>query len=608
MKAKTAPDGSALIAFLVAIGGVVAAFSYTTQFMARSFGYAVALGRPLHGHIYQPLASFMWLAQLDSRCAIAVLRRSRCEPSTLAFLRNAHNVLGGGLLLTAVVVLSVLLVGTIVRSQRTAQTRRRAPQGVLVDETLPLGVRPIVLELGRSTGRLMDLGHGAAVTKGHMLRLVGDDAAQNIVVYGGIGSGKTTRMMNRLARQALQQGCGMLVFSVKSDYGETFIAIARSVGRNVTRIGIDALPFNLLEGVTPEIAASYLKSALLLAGNVSAESVFWNELATELARNALGVLEHIPEHYSLYGLYQYIFLRAFRDELEPTVNFVYARLRETDPAAAERLERYADYESSVFDGFDEKVKAGVRAQLSQVLTPFTLPALQYAFCTARPNNVAMESVLDGTIFLLDLPLSTFGLGAKTIYTLVKLRFFNTMERRRTEKAWDRTRPVVFMCDEYQEIVSVAKGALSDLNFWDKSRDAKCVGIISAQGFSSFKAVIGDYALTAALLQNFRQNIVFRTEDEETIKRATFLMGQVEVERENSSRTKSRSSTTGRVTRSASEGAQVNRQMQSTINPQLFRQLGVGEALAILSIGGGAYDDVITTEPLYVDAAAEVAHA
>ncbi len=607
MRAKAAPDGSALIAFLLAIVGVVAAFGYTTQLIARSFGYAAVLGRPLYGHVYQPLASFMWLAQLDSRCAIAALRHSRCEPSTLAFLRNTHIVLGGWLALTALAVVAVLIVGGLLRSARASRSRRRAPLPVVIDAKEPAAIRPFVLELGKSTGRLMDLGHGAAVTKGHMLALVDDDAAQNIVVYGGVGSGKTTRMMNPLARQSLEQDCGMLVFNVKGDYSDTFVAIARRADRNVTRIGIDGLPFNLLEGLSPEVAASFLKSALLLAGNVSADSVFWNELATELARNALGVLEHVPEHYSLYGLYQYIFLRVFRDELEPVVNTVYARLHASDPAAAERLERYADYETSVFEDFDEKVKAGVRAQLSQILTPFTLPALQYAFCTARPNNVAMERVLDGAVFLLDLPLSTFGLGAKTIYTLVKLRFFNTMERRRIEKTWNQTRSVVFMCDEYQEVVSVAKGALSDLNFWDKSRSAKCVGIISAQGFASFKAVIGDYALTASLLQNFRQTVVFRTEDEETIKRVTFLMGQVEVERENSSRTKSRSSTTGRVTRSSSEGAQVNRQMQSTINPQLFRQLGAGEALAVLSIAGVAYDDVITTEPLYVNAA-EVVHA
>jgi len=48
-------------------------------------------------------------------------------------------------------------------------------------------------------------------------------------------------------------------------------------------------------------------------------------------------------------------------------------------------------------------------------------------------------------------------------------------------------------------------------FWDKSRSSGCVGIISAQGISSFYAAIGEHDLAAALLQNPRQTICFRTE-------------------------------------------------------------------------------------------------
>lgn len=314
-----------------------------------------------------------------------------------------------------------------------------------------------------------------------------------------------------------------------------------------------------------------------------------------------------------------IFDQQFRAELEPAINSVYTYALAHHPDAAERYEKYANYEDSVFNTFDTKVKAGARAQLSQILSPFNQPALHAAFCTRSLENLRMESLLDGAVLLLHLPLAVYGLGAKTVYTLVKLRFFNMMERRRLEREmaqrrlherdtttrahqqreWNQTRHVVFLCDEYQEVVSVAKDALSDLNFWDKSRSAKTVGIISAQGFSSFRAAIGDHALTTALLQHFRQIIAFRTEDEETIKRIAYLLGQIEVERESPSENRSHARTLGRTTRTRSEGSHIDRRWQNTVNPQFFRQLGAGEAFALLLIGGVAYDDVISTKQLII---------
>jgi type IV secretory pathway TraG/TraD family ATPase VirD4 len=164
-----------------------------------------------------------------------------------------------------------------------------------------------------------------------------------------------------------------------------------------------------------------------------------------------------------------------------------------------------------------------------------------------------------------------------------------MNQRRIRPTWNQDRSILFVCDEYQEIISVAKSALSDLSFWDKSRSAKCVGVISAQGVESFRAAIGDQSLTDALLQNFRQIICFRTEDRSTIERMTYLLGKIE--RETESKSRSRSST------SRTYGTNTNKQLQATIDPQLFRQLRAGEAIAILSINNESYDDIIVTSPI-----------
>jgi len=590
---------------------MVASFGATTQFIAHAFGYAPVLGRPLFGHVYQPLASAQWLINLDMKCVvIAKWRHFNCAPQQMAFLTNAQIYLGYWLAGTALVVGALAIVAGIDGANRRRLRGRVVPKVLVTEGQAP----PFMLTVGKSTGKLLQLGHGAAIAVGQVVRLVGDEVSQNILILGGTGSGKTTAEVQPLLDQCFRQDCGVLAFDVKGDFERVFRWLAARAGRVVVTIGVGGKSLNLLGGLSAEIAASFIKSALLLAGNTSSDAVFWNELATELSRNVLGVLSYLPKHYTLSGLYKYIFNPGFHDEIEGAINEVYEGLTHAanDPArsAAERsaaeadrvrLQRYADYESSVFDSFDDKVKSGVKAQLSQILSLFTLPELEDAFCNPDATSVRLEELVDGAAFILNLPIQRFGLAAKTVYTFAKLRFFQVMERRRIEPSWNQTRSVVFVCDEYQAVVSIARDALSDLTFWDKSRASKCVGIISAQGIESFRAAIGSQSLTDALLQNFRQVLCFRTEDEATIKKLTFLLGQVEVERENRSKSRSRSSSSNGSSGSRSESTNFQRQMQSTINPQLFRQLGPGEVLAILSIGNQAFDDILMTTPLYVNA-------
>ena len=262
-----------------------------------------------------------------------------------------------------------------------------------------------------------------------------------------------------------------------------------------------------------------------------------------------------------------------------------------------RCKQHHSYHEDVFAHFEPKVQSNVNAQVAQVLSPFNHPDLVDAFCTEAGAQARMDSVLEGAVYLVALPLALYGLGAKTAYTFIKLRFFNLMQRRRLEKGWNQSRPVFFLCDEYQEIVSCAKDGVSDLNFWDKSRSSGCIGVISAQGVSSFYAAIGDRDLADTVLQNFRQTICFRTEDRATIERMNFLLGAVDVAR--ISENVGNSTTTGHGS-SSSAGYGLSLQRQNVITPQLFRQLRQNDALALLSIGGNAYDDVLTMPPVLVN--------
>lgn len=422
---------------------------------------------------------------------------------------------------------------------------------------------PPVVWLGMSArllhrrGTLRNLGRRAAT-------LTVKDLGQNLLVLGGIGSGKTTSVIHPVLLQCLAQGMGGLIFDIKGDFGLAAAAIAKRTGRRLTVIGPKRRAFNLLRGLSPEAAAGFLKSALLLAGPSS--DPFWSDTAVELCRNALGVLSFIPEHYSLAGLYEYLFHDEARARWD---RMLQAEAVGLSPQALRLLRSYQSYHEGVFTRFDPKVVAGVLASAAQVLTPFTHPDLVDAFCPPV-DAITIETLGAGEVFLVDLPLAVWGIGAKVIYTFLKLRFFQYMQRRPPS---ERDKPVLFLCDEYQEVVSANKDGLSDLNFWDKARAFGTLGVISAQSIASFYAALGDRDLADTLLQNFRQKLCLRTEDLHTISYFERLLGRS-------------------VPPRARDRAHVT--------AALIRRLHQRQALAVLSAAGDAVEDIIDLPTVFVD--------
>lgn len=458
-----------------------------------------------------------------------------------------------------------------------------------------LPVSQFGLWLGISTGELSYKSHGAGMAPGQHITLSLEDACQNIAVMGGIGSGKTTRAIQPLLLQLLDQDCGGLIFDIKGDFKKAVFAFAETTEKSIETIGPGQKGINLLQGLSPEVAASFLKSAFLLSGE-SRENPFWINTATELCRNALGVLSFMPSLYSLWALYRYLFDREFRIDIGVKIE---ALKEELDIQAQRLLDSYLSYRKNIFSGFDDKVVSGVNATVAQVLSPFSQPDLVDAFCSESEDLACMEDVLKGTIFLVDLPLSRWGLGGKVVYTFIKLRFFNVMQRRLSEPSWNQDRPVFFICDEFQEIVSCNRDGLSDLNFWDKSRSSKTIGIISGQSVSSFYAAIGNRDMTHALLQNFRQRICFKTEDEATLEHLNHLLGRVDIKHISYQQSVSSGYSGSHHSRNVTSGTTTTLREKAVLDPQVIRELENNQAIAILSLNNQSRDDVINVRPVFV---------
>ena len=302
------------------------------------------------------------------------------------------------------------------------------------------------------------------------------------------------------------------------------------------------------------------------------------------------------KYYNLEKCYQYIFFEDVRKAIDIMLDDIHF---DEGTIQARNLANYRGYYQNVFMHMYVKMRESIKGTLSTVLSPFQNPELIDAF-SGSDNDFDLSRILAGDIVLVDLPLAKWATAGKVVYTMIKLRFFNLLQERQVDKSLPQNF-VFFMCDEYQNIISASNQGLSDLSFWDKSRSAHCVGIISTQSISAFKSAIGNPTLADTVLANFRQKIFFKTEDMETLKYINSLAGRVEVTRQSYNYSTGQSQqTTDFFKANRTSNSSINTQIveRQLIDANLVRQLTGNLALAFLNVEGESADDVLWMSPLY----------
>jgi len=457
---------------------------------------------------------------------------------------------------------------------------------------------PFTLKLGTASGVLRQRGHFANIEKDAPVVFDLESACMNTIIFGGTGGGKTSRVINPLLLQVLRQDAGALIFDIKTNFINQTRYLASQAGRDFSIIGDGGAPFNLLEGTEPELAADFLNSAFLITEGNDSGSGFWIKGAVEYCRNALGLLWFRPEHYSLNGLFRYLFDVEFQTTINDSIDEMRAA-GVLDAQASRLIETNLFYFSKLWEPKEEKEKAYIRSTVQTVLSPFQHPSMVDAFCTMGEGQARLENMVNaGTVYLVEIPQTKFGKeGSRIAYLFIKLRFMHMMKGRVMRKTWNQTRPVVYLCDEYQAIID----PISDADFWDKSRESLTVGIISTQGYVSFIKELGGEDTAGSIVQHFRQRISFRTEDPKTLDLLADTLGETDHVQMTHSRGTSNSESQGN--NGGSSGMSFNESSSFTqkqvLDRQVMRSLGPDQAVALLNVRGYSYDDVINVEPLYV---------
>lgn len=459
---------------------------------------------------------------------------------------------------------------------------------------------------GESTGKLCERAHVGGIPSGIKILASPEDCSKNIIVFGGIGGGKTSRSINPLLLQMLEQNAGALIFDIKTDFQNEVASLTAKTNRDYKVVGDGGMTLNLLGNTTPELAASYLKSCFVAQGQGNGESAFWVDSSTEMARHCLTLMRLLNREYSLASLYEIVFDEEEQNKMLEEGESKFNQMSDREQRFFLQSNRFF---TNVWREHDDKLRKNILGTMNAVLSPFSHPDMVDAFSTSSVHGEAdlTELINDGAVFLVNLPMTKFGKdGARFAYLLIKLRFMNMMKERRTRSDLNQTRPVVFLCDEYQSIVD----GVSDTDFWDKSRSSKCIGIVSMQGVASLIHALGGNQKTAeAILQNFRQQLIYRTEDSATLRHVQQLLGQIDVQLVSSGDNYSESHSWGvggisaqKPSRSVSESTSENTSMtrQDLFGSNDMRGLSADYCLFIGNLGDHSADEVLRVEPIYVN--------
>ncbi len=214
-----------------------------------------------------------------------------------------------------------------------------------------------------------------------------------------------------------------------------------------------------------------------------------------------------------------------------------------DPDKKEQLEAVKRWYNGDWKNLDKKLQSSIVEGISVFLSLFDdNPRVKRTFCppaelyreaptrsSSRKPLPPLATLLEqGKVVALNFPASMNPGLARAIGVMLKMDFQRAVLNRiphiadNPGKEW---RPIVFVCDEYQQLATVGENEPSgDEKFFTLSRQAKCIPLVATQSISSLQTTLpGDTWRT--LLQTFRTKIFLALSDDFSAKVASDLCGQ-----------------------------------------------------------------------------------
>ncbi len=332
------------------------------------------------------------------------------------------------------------------------------------------------------------------------------DACENVLILGGIGSGKTSGAGRALRRAMMGAGAGMLVLVNKPDEVEAAINDASAMGRLSSVLLVDArhgynfieheLRRHGLDGVNTvvEFLMRVLEIVRLAMPNGGRQGeAFWENSFRQLLRMTVPVL------YAAYGTVRISDIIRFvltaptsPDELDNEAwqqnSFMCATVlraarQPVHPLDREAMERVVSYFRDEYARQDVKLRTSITSTLSTSLDRFTHGRLKRLFTEA--TTFVPELTLNGAILILNTPVLEWNEDGVIAQQIIKYAWQRVMLSRNALPPAYRERLACCFVDEAQTFLNSY-----DREFLSLSRSSKCCTVFLTQSVPSVIATIG----------------------------------------------------------------------------------------------------------------------
>jgi hypothetical protein len=407
--------------------------------------------------------------------------------------------------------------------------------------------------LGTASGLTEYRGLLSAPRKDAPIKLSLADLGQHLFVAGGTGEGKTRGVLLPLMAQILDVRAQMRqqisIFATDGKgvlHGDiNRLAQQKGQGADVKVIGMADGEYgvDLLDGVDPQTVADILRSVMRQSSGSSGSSGsddFWPSMASELIRqiailaraweltdDGIAFARETGERvYSLVGIYR---ITINQDLQGRAVNAVYDAILNDQwqrVSHAEGLRDSIDYLRGAWLDMAKDTKTGILANVTNVLAGFTSNSrLRRQFASGAASHIMSMGEAWGSVVLTNLNSVEHGAAGRVVLIFLKTLLFREARLRELkDPATGRKAKMIFVADEYQDLVTADNVGLSDANFWNVARSAGVVGIVATQSRAAIEQAIGKVA-TDNFLTQFRSKVFLRVEDPETIEYAKSLAGK-----------------------------------------------------------------------------------
>jgi hypothetical protein len=376
------------------------------------------------------------------------------------------------------------------------------------------------------------------------------DLCEGVMVFGGIGSGKTSGSGARIAEAMMRAGFGGLVLCAKRDECDRWRDYAAKHGRSDHLIVVDGEApwrFNFLEyemarddaggGSTMNVVQFLMYLSDMATGESGirgsgGDNKFWEQSGRQLISNAIDLLRAAGEPLSFAAIMELAETAPFgdaqaEDPAWQASSYFYrvaysARNQPPEALATVRLESedlraILGYWYRRFARYEQKLRTNIIATVSAIIDPFLKGTFRRLFCTE--TNFVPEMTEQGAIIVIDLPVAQHGHEGALVQNAMKYFWQKAIVRRNPNSH----RPVFLFADEAQYFINE-----EDQSFQDIARSHRACTVYLTQHLPRLYAQMGGPAAhdrVDSILGYFQCKVFHQNPDHRTNAWAAEMIGK-----------------------------------------------------------------------------------